>query len=174
MIRLRAEYLFSRGRFSDITFNFTNGTSASFVKWAEGYRPIIRGNSVRWMKKSETDYSYANFKKYLRIVFMYAGSYSLSREMKTLSSAEKLKTGDVIIEGGFPGHAVIIVDEVVNERTGEKLYLIAQSFMPAQSIYILKNSNPTLSPWYRINGKDNELLTPFWTFTDLKNQLRRF
>ncbi len=174
VIRLRAEYLFSRGRFSEISFNFTNGTSASFLKWARGYRPLIHNNRVRWIKREGRDFSYRNLRRYLRVVFAYAGSYSLARQMKALKPGEKPGIGDVIVEGGFPGHAVIIVDEAVNSETGERLYLIAQSFMPAQSIYILKATNETLSPWYKIRALDQKLITPFWIFDDLQKQMRRF
>jgi hypothetical protein len=55
-------------------------------------------------------------------------------------------------------------------NSGEKVFLLAQSYMPAQEIQILKNStNSELSPWFSADfvGK---LITPEWTFeaTDLK------
>ena len=45
-----------------------------------------------------------------------------------------MQIGDVLIQGGSPGHAVIVVDMAENPATGEKLYLLAQSYMPAQDI----------------------------------------
>jgi hypothetical protein len=69
------------------------------------------------------------------------------------------------------GHAVIVVDMAENNE-GSKIYLLAQSYMPAQSIHILKNMGDSgLSPWYKISA-DNEIITPEWTF--LKGDLRRF
>ncbi|HOJ81106.1 MAG TPA: DUF4846 domain-containing protein, partial [Clostridiales bacterium] len=38
VIRLRAEYLFSKGLYDQIHFNFTNGFNAEYKKWMEGYR----------------------------------------------------------------------------------------------------------------------------------------
>ena len=35
--------------------------------------------------------------------------------------------GDVFIEGGFPEHAVIVVDMAINEKTGKKLFLLARA-----------------------------------------------
>lgn len=82
----------------------------------------------------------------------------------------ELSVGDVFIQGGSPGHAVIIVDMAVNKNTGEKLFLLAQSYMPAQEIQVLKNpNNSSNSPWYSTSFVQ-ELMTPEWTFrvTDLK------
>ncbi|WP_334296195.1 DUF4846 domain-containing protein [Clostridioides difficile] len=39
-----------------------------------------------------------------------------------------MKIGDVFIVGGSPGHASIIMDMAENEKTGEKVFMIAQSY----------------------------------------------
>jgi hypothetical protein len=172
VIRLRAEYLYSKKDYTAIHFNFTSGDIASFIKWAEGFRPVVSGNSVSWFKKAEANSSYTNFRNYLDTVFTYAGSYSLSKELKPVSDIEHMKIGDVFIKGGFPGHAVIVVDMAYNKNTGEKVFLLAQSYMPAQDIHILKNpKDRTLSPWYDIDF-GSTLYTPEWTF--YKQELKRF
>jgi hypothetical protein len=106
------------------------------------------------------------------VIFNYAGTSSLSKEMKKVSNLNDIKPGDVFIKGGFPGHAVLVTDVCENKTSGEKLFIIAQSYMPAQDIHILKNPvNKSLSPWYSINfGK--ELITPEWVFS--RDQLMRF
>lgn len=77
--------------------------------------------------------------------------------------------GNVLIRGGFPGHAVMVMDDAVNEN-GKKIYLLAQSYMPAQDIHVLNNPvNKNLSPWYEVND-DNIIRTPEYSFT--KNELR--
>ncbi len=171
VIRLRAEYLYSQNRFDDIHFNFTNGFKAKYSKWREGYRITVKGNNVSWIKKAGESNSYEDFREYLDIVFTYAGTLSLSKELNSIDISE-IKIGDVFIKGGSPGHAVIIVDMAENEKTGEKIFLLAQSYIPAQDIQILKNPmNTDLSPWYSSNI--GEILeTPEWTF--ISNQLKRF
>jgi hypothetical protein len=75
-----------------------------------------------------------------------------------------IEIGDVVIKGGFPGHAVLVADVVRNPSTGEKRFLLLQSYMPAQEIHVLKNpANADGSPWYKT---DIGLLleTPEWTF----------
>jgi hypothetical protein len=164
VIRLRAEYLFSQARYEEIRFNFTSGDTASFVRWMEGYRPIVRGNKVSWARSAGADSSYRTFREYLNSVFTYAGSYSLSHELISVDTIDDLAIGDVFILGSFPGHAVIMVDVAVNQTSGEKVFLLAQSYMPAQEIHVLRNPvDENLSPWY---GTDfgNMLRTPEWIF----------
>jgi len=112
------------------------------------------------------------FRKYLEVVFNYAGSASLSKELNVVKNISNIEIGDIFIQGGFPGHAVIVVDMAVSKTSGEKVFLIAQSYMPAQDIQILKNPNDEkLSPWYSSKIVD-KLITPEWTFE--KKNLKRF
>ncbi len=173
VMRIRAEYLFGQKKFQQIKFNFTSGDPALYTQWRQGYRARIRGNKVSWRKTQGYDASYHNFRKYLEVVFTYAGSYSLAKELKKVQNIQDLRLGDVFIQGGFPGHAVLVVDMARHSRTGEVLFLLAQSYMPAQDIHLLKNlNNSRLNPWYSIRQVREELETPEWTFK--KNNLKRF
>lgn len=170
-IRLRAEYLYGQKLYDKIHFNFTNGFKADYVSWMEGKRIKVEGNNVYWIQQTENSRDYESFRKYLDMVFAYAGTLSLSQEMKSVAIAE-MAIGDVFLEGGSPGHCVIVVDMAENLATGEKIFLLAQSYMPAQDIHILKNlSNEDSSPWYKLDFGE-KLFTPEWEFT--KDQLRRF
>lgn len=172
IIRLRAEYLFKNQQFSKIHFNFTSGDRADYTKYAEGYRTVIKANKVSWVKSGQKDTSYTNFRRYLDLVFTYAGTWSLDREMQAVKNLSQLQIGDVFIKGGSPGHAVIVLDIAENPQTQEKIFLLAQSYMPAQDIQVLINPNDEkLSPWYNIHFA-NELVTPEWTFE--KKHLKRF
>lgn len=169
IIRLRAEWLFKKGDFNNIAFNFTNGFRAEYAKWREGNRIVVSGNKVQWVNGTQRSTSYIDFWSYLEMVFTYAGTQSLNAELKSIS-VEEMRIGDIFIQGGSPGHAVIIVDMAQNPQTGEKIFLLAQSYMPAQEIHILTNPNkPNLTPWYNVKENTN-LVTPEWTFhiKDLK------
>lgn len=161
-MRLRAEYLFSIGKFDDIHFNYTSGDKASWVSWSSGMRPVINGNKVSWIRKAAADASYQNFRKYMDSVFIYAGSASLSRELSSVSDATKVLPGDLFIQGGFPGHAVVVLD-VAEDKNGSRTFLIAQSYMPAQQIHILKNPKFWNGPWYYAKSS-GKLITPEWIF----------
>jgi hypothetical protein len=168
VMRLRAEYLFASGCRDKITFKYTSGDVATWRAWQRGVRPRVRGNKVSWVKRSRPDAGYANFRQYLDSVFTYAGSYSLSKELKKVHNPEQVRIGDVFIRGGFPGHAVIVVD-VAENRQGRRIFLLAQSFMPAQQIHVLRNPGSSLTPWYQAK-QSGALATPEWLFhyRDLK------
>jgi len=60
----------------------------------------------------------------------------------------------------------------IHPDTGERLFMVAQSYMPAQELQVLSNpQEATISPWYRCNF-DNTLITPEWEFS--KDDLKRF
>lgn len=163
VMRLYAEYNYSVKNYGDIHFNYTSGHKVDFQRWAKGLRPFVSGNSVNFRQYSRKGYDYANFQAYMISIFNYAGTYSLERELKKVDSVRHIQPGDVFIKGGFPGHAVIVMDVAEYPATGERAFLLAQSYMPAQNIHILKNpNNPKLSPWYI--AKEGELITPEWRF----------
>jgi hypothetical protein len=172
VMRMRAEYLYSIKDYKNLHFNFTSGHSVGFEKWSQGYRTQIKGNNVTWIKSAEKNDSYKTFRSYCNTIFNYAGTSSLSKELKKVDDIKNIQIGDVFIVGGFPGHAVLVVDICEHIKTKEKLFLIQQSYMPAQEIHVLKNfNNAALSPWYSINF-GNVLETPEWSFQ--KNQLMRW
>ena len=169
VMRLRAEYLYSRAAYNRIRFNFTSGDTARYSRWRQGFRPVVDGNHVDWRNSATADSSYDNFRDYLDSVFMYAGTWSLSQELRP-RRVRDIAIGDVFIKGGFPGHAVIVVDMAVNPKNGDKVFLLAQSYMPAQDIHVLKNpTSRNGSPWYLL-PRDGKLQTPEWDFsiTELK------
>ena len=60
---------------------------------------------------------------------------------------------------------------VAKNEQGEKIFMIAQNYMPAQETQILVNQkNKQLSPWYK--AEKGEIRTPEWLFHD--SDLRRF
>lgn len=169
VMRLRAEYLFYQKKYNEIQFKFTNGMSVPYSKWKEGYRIKVKGNKTSWVLTAKPSVSYITFWKYLQQIFMYAGTASLSKELKP-KSVKTVEIGDVFIKGGFPGHAVIVVDLATNVK-GEKIVLLAQSYMPAQELHVLKNFNSKIGPWYNISESQN-IITPEWTFS--ADQLKSF
>ena len=173
VIRLRAEYLFNHKKYNQIHFNLTNGFRTNFLDWANGNRIKVSGNKcVLEMAKAKPDFSYKNFRKYLDFVFSYAGSLSLSKELQPVD-LQNIEIGDVFIKGGSPGHAVIVVDMAVENESNNKIFLLAQSYMPAQSVHVVVNpNNESISPWYSLKEIDSKLDTYEWIFS--KNELMRF
>lgn len=161
VIRLYAEWLYSKKQYAKIVFQATDGTIMDYTSWRQGYRFLLKGEELKKVKSTGFSDQRATFDDYLQTVFTYAGTLSLSRELKPVANQNDILPGDVFIQGGSPGHAVIVMDVAVN-KTGEKRFLLAQSYMPAQNIHILKNPASN-TPWYS-NKFRNELVTPEWVF----------
>lgn len=163
VMRLRAEYLFKTGQEDKISFHFTSGHPCVWSKYRDGFRPKISGSQVTWSKSSKVDSSYSCFRQYMNLVFSYCGTRSMDKEVKPIAISD-IRPGDVIHQTGNPyGHAVTVMD-VAKDSSGNPVFLLSQSYMPAQSIHVLKNpGNNSLSPWYHWDNKTS-LFTPEWTF----------
>ncbi|MEZ4827710.1 MAG: DUF4846 domain-containing protein [Bacteroidia bacterium] len=165
VMRLKAEYHFACGEYDQIHFNFTSGDRADYIKYRDGYRPQFTGNKVYWSKSASADASYRNFRKYMDLVFSYAGTFSLEKELQPVTDINEVQAGDVFIQGGFPGHAVVVVDVAENNETGKRIFLLAQSYMPAQEMHVLRNyEEGALNPWY--SAAPGTVYTPEWTFPE--------
>lgn len=163
-IRLYAEYLWLNQRFDDIGFEFT---STQFFAWDDykiGYRTKEVNKKVSFINTGKFDDSYESFQKYLEVIFRYAGTISLDVESDPVKDNASIKAGDFIIKPGSPGHSVIIVG-VARNVAGKKLYLLAESYMPAQDIHILVNhKNPKLSPWSELDVNAPQTVTAKYIF----------
>jgi hypothetical protein len=151
VMRLRAEYLLASGK--RIAFHPDPGKPRE-IAWAGGDRKA--------------------FAKFLVRVFADAGTASLAAELPKLPKGAP-EPGDVLIQGGYPGHAVIVLD-AADAKDGRRLLLLGQSYMPAQQIHVLKNlRDPSLSPWFDAAALDSPdgLETPEWR-PFKRSDIRRF
>ena len=166
---IRAEYFYQKKEYDKINFNFVSGFNAQYSKWMQGYRINPNGKGSYYKKASPSN-TYKDFRSFMNIVFGYAGTLSMEKEMKP-QSLENMKIGDVFIMGGSAGHGVIIVDMAENDK-GEKIFMLAQSYMPAQQTQILINpADRNMGVWYSLKGK-TVLETPEWRFP--LEKLRKF
>ncbi len=166
-MRLYAEYRYTLRQYDKIVFHATDGTHMDYDSWRQGTRFVIQKGKLVRRNMAAASNSRATFDQYLTTVFSYAGTLSLSRELK---KAEEVLPGDVFITGGSPGHAVIVMDVAVN-KGGKRQFLLAQSYMPAQDIHILNNPAQPQSPWYDVSPAA-ALITPQWDFAP--GSLKRF
>lgn len=172
IIRLRAEYLYAQKRYDDIHFNFTNGFNCVYSRWAKGERVRVRdGKYTSWYPSASEDYSYDTFRKYLEMVFNYAGTASLSKELRK-ADIHDLHVGDIFMEGGFPGHAMIVVDVAIDPSTGDRAFLVAQSYMPAQDIHIISAWGD--KPWFFVKDFLEAKYIDLRSWEFLLNQVQSF
>lgn len=161
IIKLRAEYFYSLKQYEKIHFKISNGMNVEFSRFIKGERVQVNGNQTHWKKGKFTQGTGRDvFEEYLKFIYIYAGTISLKSELKKKSIGE-LKPGDVWIEAGSPGHAVLVVDKVTG-KGGQTLFLLAQSYMPSQEMHILK-SESKYSPWFEV-PQNQTFTTPEWEF----------
>lgn len=170
VIRLRAEHLVAAGREDDVCFRFTSGHRSAWADWRAGRRPLVLGSHVSWVRRAAPDASYPSFRRYLTTTYRWAGSASLQKELLPVADPRRVEPGDVFIQGGFPGHAVLVADVAQNAQ-GRRAFLLLQSYMPAQDIHVLRNPAAPDSPWYSAD-EDGPLHTPEWSFPS--GALKRF
>jgi len=127
----------------------------------------MHNQQMKLVKGKTEDHSHASLRQYLDIVYAYASTISLARE---LPDATRLAIGTVVISAGSPGHCFIIVDEST-DANGNPVFKLAEGYMPAQSIYILRNPDESgPSPWHRLSR--GTIRTASYTFT--KYQMKKF
>lgn len=169
VIRLRAEYVFSHDP-NKVHFHLTTGYDFWFSDFVAGKTFKVVGEEVQPAHRPAEPSSHAALARYLIPTFGYAGTLSLSRELMR-KPLPMVQPGDVLIHGGAPGHAVLVVDVAENPTTHEKFMMLAQSYMPAQNIHILHKGR-NASPWFKVEPIDGAVETPEWVFYE--NELARF
>lgn len=150
-MRLRAEYIFSKGQYSDIHFLSVQGKE---LKYSGG--------------ESRQD-----FEDYLRHVFDVANTYSLDQEM-ALRRLSDIQPGDVFV---YPansqryGHAIMVADVAQHPETGSKAVILVEGFLPARSIHVMRNWHDSHnSPWFILDEDGGCLTFDLFEFdaTDLR------
>lgn len=164
VIRMYGEYLWSVGAYDSIEFHLTSGFLMDYPSWRSGKRLSVNGNQVSWVQKAAYDDSRDNFLKYLRQVMVYAGTLSLDGECSPVDGSQ-IQAGDLLIRGGSPGHCVMVVD-VAEDEGGNRSFLLAQGYMPAQEFHVLKNPLHEEDSWYYTSEIQDSLVTPEYVFKD--------
>jgi len=161
LIRLRADYLWAAGRAADVAFRLTNGMNVPWKRWAAGERVRVkRGRHTRWVKGKKVKGRRA-FRRYLQFIMVYAGTASIAKQLRRPKLAA-VQPGDILVQGGFPGHAVMVLD-MATLPGGERLTVLGQSYMPAQDFHVLANlREPRITPWVRLEQLKTGLDTPEW------------
>ncbi|MCA8830781.1 DUF4846 domain-containing protein [Hymenobacter pini] len=171
VIRLRAEYQFSQQP-DQIHFHLTSGDDIRFQDWYSGTGFRVVGNAVRPAPRPSEAPTHASLRRYLDQIFTYAGTLSLSKELRPMLLAQ-VRPGDVLIQGGLPGHAVLVLDVAVQPNTGRRVALLAQSYMPAQQMHVLKaGPRASAGAWFTLDPQEPRVITPEWTFEN--SELSRF
>ena len=150
-MRLRAEYLWLRGRYSEISFRNVNGKRMNYSGGA----------------------SRKAFESYMRNVYGLCSTYSVYHET-TPRPILDVQPGDVLVyparTGRKYGHALIVVD--VAKKGSKVAIMCAEGNTPAREKHIVRNLNPLENPWFFFDGSEETLFVSVFHFN--KNELRHY
>ena len=150
-MRLRAEYLFSRGRYSEIRFQNVNGNTLQY-----------HGGASR-----------KALEKFLKKAYGECSTFSVSRET-TPRPISEVQPGDVLV---YParklegmGHALIVID--VARNANKVAIMCAEGNTPARELHIVRNMNPISNPWFFFDGDEIMLWVSVFHFG--KDELKHY
>jgi hypothetical protein len=168
-MRLRGEYHYYRGKPDRTRFRWAGGKRFGYGQWRQGIRPVKQGRRWAFERKARPGRGYGNFRRYLGFMFSWTGTMHQMGEPR-VRKPQQLRAGDFFIQGGSPGHIVVILD--LARGPGDKLRaLIGQGFMPAQDLHVLRA--PGGSPWFELDFAKQGVTTPLWRPFSWRD-LRRF
>lgn len=150
-MRLRAEYLWQKGRYSEICFRNVNGQRMNYT-----------GGSSR-----------KAFDIYMRNVYEWCSTYSVYHET-TPRPISEVQPGDVLVyparKGRIYGHALIVVD--VAKKGSKVAIMCAEGNTPARDKHIVRNMNPLNNPWFFLDGTEDNIYVSIFRFN--KDELRHY
>jgi hypothetical protein len=163
-IRLHAEWLWSAGREDEAGYHFTSGDLSRWEDYKDGEQFVIKGARVDRVEGKARSDSHRSFRSWLDLVFTYAGTRSLARDSVAVATSSDLQAGDFFVQSGSPGHAVVILD-VAESASGDRVALIGQGFMPAQDFHVLSWPAVALDDvWFPLpETADGLVRTPSWS-----------
>ena len=162
-IRLHAEWLWHAGRANEAAYHFTSGHRTAWKDWRAGERFRVSGSDVDRLRGSARADTHATYRGWLDQVFMFAGTRSLAKDSDSVATEQELQAGDFFVQGGSPGHAVMILD-IAEDGSGTRLALMGQGFMPAEDFHVLGwPSFATDGVWFELpETEDGRIATPSW------------
>ena len=162
-IRLHAEWLWHAGRADEAAYHFTSGHRTAWKDWVAGERFRVSGSSVERLQGTARPDSHAVYRSWLDQVFMYAGTRSLAKDSDSVATDAQLQAGDFFVQGGSPGHAVVILD-IAEDAGGRRLALMGQGFMPAEDFHVVGWPGVAVDgAWFPLpETEDGVVRTPSW------------
>lgn len=167
VMRLHAEWRWSQGA-RDQSYRAASGLNLEFQRWARGERLVAKGASLSWVPRARAGSAdHGALRQFMDAVFAWTNTVALARQAAPISYPG-LRPGDFVVQGGNPGHAILILD-LARAADGRQVVLLGQSYMPAQSFHVLKRAG---SAWFPI-AAEQPLQTPFWPRPFAWTELRR-
>jgi hypothetical protein len=171
-VRLRGEYFFRREQYDKIGFSIVNFQRVFYREFVEGLMMTIGDKSYSTKQRLGVE-RYSSFNGYLGFVFINSDINTTLLDVQSVFIND-IMPGDMFIQSGSSGGAVIVLDVAYNPSTGDRIFLLAKNHKPARVAYVLVNPKERWSgsPWYKVKTEGDKIVTPEFVF--YKHDLRRF
>lgn len=162
VIRLHAEWLWSVDREEEAAYHYTSGDLAAWKDWRRGKILKVKGNEVLQVSGKKSPDTHEAYREWLDKVFTYASTRSLHRDSKKIKSSKELQSGDFYLQGGSPGHVVMILD-IAEASDGARVALFGQGYLPAREFHVIRGeaSDTIDGVWFKLDD-DVPVSTPTW------------
>jgi hypothetical protein len=148
ILRLQAEWLWSRGEKANISYLSATKLAMPLSRWEKGQRLIPNGPNMFWVIKGKpAEVDHAEFRKYLDAVFNWANSTSLSIRSKPVEDPKDLLAGDFFLQLQPPNQVAVVLD-VAEKPSGERVALLGQARNPAESVHVVRPGKATA--WFSV------------------------
>jgi hypothetical protein len=151
ILRFQSEWLWSQGR-RDLTYKSATKDMLPFSSYCEGKRPLAQAGHLYWVKKkspNEPD-DRQSFREFLNVVFTWVNSSAIRMQSETVD-AKDIKPGDFFLQRRKGGYSVVVLD-IAEKPSGQRVALLGQSLYPAMSIYVARLGRAT--PWFSLRPPD--------------------
>lgn len=141
ILRLRAEYLFSKDWLWQINFPTKSGTKVDFRSW---------------VKEKKLSPDHKALIEYLQELFPQTDATTLASMLKPVKDIRDMEPGDIMLKRDQPEFAVLVLDVVQDPATNARYFLLGTSHYPAQDFYVIINPSTTpITPWYPQANKES-------------------
>ena len=172
VLYIRAKYLHTNGLTDKLNYTFLIGYEANYLDFITHFY-VVNGSKVSLVpRKNPLIDNPSTFSKWIEKIWIWSNTESIDKYDSYSVAIKDIRPGDFFIKSnpGSIGHAIIVVDVAENPSTAQKVYMLSQSYMPAQQTHVLINRK-TGNVWYNLN-EFNDIDTPEYLFT--VNELKRF
>ena len=161
-IYLNAVFKYENGYKNRLNYSFTNGDKTSYIDWLNGanykLNPNDQNDLIKTFNSSRED-NLNTFYDWLKTLWTWAGTGSLPYDTIEIEIFD-MEPGDIFNQSG---HAISVIDVIINKDNGKKKFMISQSFMVDPTMgdeqHVLLNPKSG-NVWYDLI--DDTVFTPEW------------
>jgi hypothetical protein len=146
LLRLHAEWRFSKGKSDKIAYISNSGRAMPFSRWLAGERIVLKKQNWDWafIATPASGSEYADLRNFLDAAYQWVDPRALAIQGKVLDSTD-LEPGDYFVHAGKDPTLVIVLDVAKNVQ-GEPALLLGHVAAPRQNMYVMRAS--TESAWF--------------------------